>query len=80
MTQRLPFGQEGRAQDLIARNLEEALARVRADIATVEIWITALSCFAQPVPPYEPDDRYLLPPALRATGSAIDDPRDKQGN
>jgi hypothetical protein len=48
---------------MIVRNLEEALARVRADLATVEIWVTALSCFAQPVPPYNPDEAHLLPPA-----------------
>ena len=34
---------------------------VRADLATVEIWVTALSCFAQPIPRYKPDDAHLLP-------------------
>jgi hypothetical protein len=54
---------------MIVRNLDEAMARVRADLATVEIWVTALSCFAQPVPRYKPDDAHLLP-AMRPRDQA----------
>jgi hypothetical protein len=52
-------------QEAIIHKLEEAIARVRADMATVELWAAALSGFAQPVPSYKPDDNHLLPQAMR---------------
>jgi hypothetical protein len=45
----------------ISRELDDALARVREDMARVEMWANALSCFAQPIPQYEPDNTHLLP-------------------
>jgi hypothetical protein len=53
------------AQQTISRELEDAIARVHADMARVEMWASALSCFAQPVPQYEPDNARLLPKAQR---------------
>src|SRR5262249_52507991 len=45
----------------IDRRLQEALARLEKDIATIEIWAGALSGFTQPVPDYEPSNDNLLP-------------------
>ena len=49
------------AQQTISRELEDAIARVHEDMARVQMWASALSCFAQPVPQYEPDNTHLLP-------------------
>jgi hypothetical protein len=48
------------AEDMIVHNLIEALERLREDLDRVELWTAALGCFQQPVPAYEPNDRYLL--------------------
>ncbi len=50
----------GLGQDPIAQHLCEAVDRLQKDIEQVELWAAVLSCFAQPVPDYEPDDRYRL--------------------
>jgi hypothetical protein len=44
----------------IAKNLGQAIERLQEDIARVELWAAALSCFVQPVPTYSPNDEYLL--------------------
>ena len=49
------------AEEMIVHNLIEALERLRADLDRVELWTAALDCFQQPVPAYEPNNRYLLP-------------------
>jgi hypothetical protein len=48
------------AEEMIVHNLIEALDRLRDDLDRVELWTAALGCFQQPVPEYEPGDRYLL--------------------
>jgi hypothetical protein len=48
------------AEEMIVHNLIEALERLRDDLDRVELWTAALDCFHQPVPEYEPNDRYLL--------------------
>ena len=48
------------AEEMIVHNLIEALERLRDDLDRVELWTAALDCFHQPVPEYEPKDRYLL--------------------
>ncbi len=48
------------AEDMIVHNLIEALERLREDMDRVELWTAALGCFQQPVPGYEPSERYLL--------------------
>ena len=48
------------AEEMIVHNLIEALERLRADLDRVELWTAALGCFQQPVPTYEPNNRYLL--------------------
>jgi hypothetical protein len=50
----------GRGQEVIAQHLSEAIERLQKDIEQVEVWAIALNCFAQPIPDYEPDDRYRL--------------------
>ncbi|HWG05302.1 MAG TPA: hypothetical protein VG271_09850 [Beijerinckiaceae bacterium] len=49
------------AEDMIVRNLVEAAERLHEDLDRLELWATALACFSQPVPDYEPADQYLLP-------------------
>ena len=49
------------AEDLIVRNLIEALERLHEDLDRVELWTAALDCFQRPVPDYQPGERYLLP-------------------
>ncbi|MDR3422522.1 MAG: hypothetical protein P4L80_14990 [Xanthobacteraceae bacterium] len=48
-------------EDMIVRNLSEALNRLRDDLDRVELWTAALSHFQQPPPDYRPDSEYLLP-------------------
>ena len=48
------------AEDLIVRNLIEALNRLRDDLDRVEFWTAALSSFQQPAPDYRPDSEYRL--------------------
>lgn len=47
-------------QDKIVRRLHEAIDQLRRDATRVEIWAAALGSFAQPVPEYLPDDKFLL--------------------
>jgi hypothetical protein len=52
------------AEEKVVDNLEEALARLRDDMTRVEVWAGALSCFAKPIPEYDPKQHnYALPPA-----------------
>jgi len=50
------------AEDLITRDLIEALDRLDEDLDRVELWTAALGCFAYPAPEYEPGEQYMLPP------------------
>jgi hypothetical protein len=50
----------GVSKEAIAQHLCDAVARLQKDIEQVELWAAALKCFAQPIPDYEPDDRYRL--------------------
>jgi hypothetical protein len=55
------------AEDVIVRNLIEAIERLREDLDRMELWATTLGNFARPVPEYRPgDDRYLLKPLTDA--------------
>jgi hypothetical protein len=48
------------AEDLIVRNLIEALEQVRADVNRMELWAAALGSFHHPIPEYRPADQHLL--------------------
>jgi hypothetical protein len=48
------------AENLIGRRLQNAIDVVAQDAALVELWACALSGFAQPIPPYRADDKFLL--------------------
>jgi len=50
------------AEDMIVRNLIEALNRLHEDLNRVELWTAALGCFQNPAPEYQPGEQYLLPP------------------
>jgi len=50
------------AEDLIIRNLIEALERLREDLDRMELWAAALGSFQHPVPEYRPSDRHLIRP------------------
>jgi hypothetical protein len=47
-------------QEAIAQHLFEAVERLQRDLEQVELWAAVLGCFAQPVPDYQPDDRFRL--------------------
>jgi hypothetical protein len=49
------------AEDMIVRNLVEALERLQQDLDRVELWTAALGGFQSPIPDYHPGDKYLLP-------------------
>ena len=49
------------AEDLIVRNLIEALDRLHDDLDRVELWTAALGCFQRPAAEYQPGDHHLLP-------------------
>jgi hypothetical protein len=61
------------AEEMIVHNLIDALERLREDLDRLELWTAALGCFQQPVPAYEPNDRYLL--SARSTRSKNEGPR-----
>jgi hypothetical protein len=48
------------AEDVVIRNLIEALERLRDDIDRMELWTAALGCFQLPIPDYQPGDQHLL--------------------
>ena len=50
-----------RAEDVIIRNLIEALDRLHDDAVRVELLTAALGSFRYPVPEYQPGNDYLLP-------------------
>jgi hypothetical protein len=54
------------AEDLIVRNLIEALDRLHHDLDRMELWTAALDSFHHPVPDYRPNDRHLLTPLSKA--------------
>ena len=56
---------EPAAEDLIVRNLIEALERLREDLDRMELWAAALDSFQHPVPDYRSGDRYMLKPQAR---------------
>ena len=49
------------AEDLIVRNLIEALNRLHDDLDRMELWTAALGCFQSQAAEYQPGDHYLLP-------------------
>jgi len=49
------------AEDMIVRNLIEALNRLHDDLDRVELWTAALGHFHRPAPEYQPGEPYLLP-------------------
>jgi hypothetical protein len=53
------------AEDMVVRNLIEALARLREDLDRMELWAAALGCFQHPIPDYRPGDRHLLNPSAK---------------
>jgi hypothetical protein len=56
------------AEDMIVRNLIEALNPLHDDLNRVELWTAALSSFQLAAPEYRPDSEYLLPPRKAASG------------
>lgn len=46
--------------DGISEKLHEAIDGLRKDVTRVEIWATALSTFAKPVPDYRPNPKHEL--------------------
>jgi hypothetical protein len=53
------------AEELIVRNLIEALEKLREDLDHMELWAAALGSFRHPIPEYRPTDRHLLKPQVR---------------
>ncbi|MBV1697596.1 MAG: hypothetical protein KGK33_07930 [Hyphomicrobiales bacterium] len=49
------------AEEMIVRNLLEALKRLHDDLDRVELWTAVLSDFQKPVPEYQSETEYLLP-------------------
>jgi hypothetical protein len=49
------------ADNMIVRNLVEAISRLHDDLERVELWTAALGSFQSPIPGYEPSDQHLLP-------------------
>jgi uncharacterized protein (DUF2342 family) len=70
----------GPAKELIARELQQAVERLQADIARVEFWADALGGFAQPIPEYDATDsrlnHYMLPARTSESGREMARGRD----
>jgi hypothetical protein len=49
------------AEDVIVRNLIEALNGLHRDLDRIELWTAALDCFHDPAPEYPASNDYLLP-------------------
>jgi hypothetical protein len=47
-------------QHLIEQKLRDAIDTLRADAVRVELWASALSGFARPIPDYEFEEKYRL--------------------
>ncbi|HEX4411699.1 MAG TPA: hypothetical protein VH206_23235 [Xanthobacteraceae bacterium] len=58
------------AEDLIVRNLIEALERLHEDLDRMEVWAAVLGSFARPIPSYQQNDRHLLNPQRNRPSSA----------
>jgi len=54
-----------KAEEMIVRNLIEALELMQKDLDRVELWTAVLASFQHPVPEYRPGERYVLPPMTR---------------
>jgi len=54
-------------KDAILMHLFESIEQLHQDLDKVELWLGALGCFQNPVPDYQPSDRYLLPSERRET-------------
>jgi hypothetical protein len=55
------------AEDLVIRNLIEALSRIHADLERIKLLTAALACFRDPQ--YQPSGDYLLAPRKQAARS-----------
>jgi hypothetical protein len=53
------------AEDVIVRNLIEALNRLQHDLDRIELWTAALDCFRHPAPNYQASNEHLLPAQKR---------------
>jgi hypothetical protein len=47
-------------RSLIANRLQEAIDELRADVAKVELWASALMTFAEPIPEYSPSRQFAF--------------------
>lgn len=54
------MAREASGPDSISKRLHEAIDGLRKNVTRVEIWATALSSFAKPVPGYRPNPKYEL--------------------
>jgi hypothetical protein len=50
------------AEEVVIRNLIEALDRLHQDLDRVELWTAVLHSFQHPAPQYQPKGEYILPP------------------
>jgi hypothetical protein len=57
------------AEDMILRNLIEAVERLHEDLDRLELWAAALGYFRRPVPEYQPSDKNLLPPVRKRSAA-----------
>jgi hypothetical protein len=53
-------------QEEINDRLHQAIDELRKDVTRVEIWAAALGSFAQPIPEYQPNEKYTLGPTSKS--------------
>lgn len=53
-------------EELVTRNLIQALERLHEDLDRVELWTAALSCFIRPAPDYDAGEHHRLPPLVQS--------------
>ena len=65
------------ARERITRRLQDAVERVRQDMAQVELWTEVLGCLTRPVPDYSSGtdvlNRFALPPRAADDTARLDD-------
>jgi hypothetical protein len=60
------------AEEIVIRNLIEAVDRLRDDLNRMELWAAALGCLRDPIPDYQPGDQHLLKAAMRRQAQHTD--------
>lgn len=66
------MSEKGDAKNHVVRHLQDAIERVRRDMAQVEFWADAVTGFAEPVPDYDAREAKVWLPTEQAKSISPD--------